>query len=96
MKSVRIWSFFGLYFPAFGLNKERYGVILHYFLWLFSPISLCNNFQFSLYQVEYPGSLPCFVYIFLSRFPSTSILKGRNLIKLTGKFSQQHYPHQET
>ena len=24
VKSVRIWSFSGPYFPAFGLNKERY------------------------------------------------------------------------
>ena len=27
-KSVRIWSYFGPYFPAFGLNAERYGVSL--------------------------------------------------------------------
>ena len=26
MKIVRIWDFSGLYFPAFGLNTERYGV----------------------------------------------------------------------
>ena len=26
VKSVRIWSYSGLYFPAFGLNTERYGV----------------------------------------------------------------------
>ena len=26
VKSVRIWSFSGPYFPAFGLNTERYGV----------------------------------------------------------------------
>ena len=26
IKSVRIWIFSGPYFPAFGLNKERYGV----------------------------------------------------------------------
>ena len=26
MKSVGIWSFSGQYFPAFGLNTERYGV----------------------------------------------------------------------
>ena len=26
MKSVRIWSFSGPYFPIFGMNKERYGV----------------------------------------------------------------------
>ena len=25
-KSVRIWSYFGPYFPAFGLNTERYGL----------------------------------------------------------------------
>ena len=25
---VRIWSFFGSYFPAFGLNTEIYGVSL--------------------------------------------------------------------
>ena len=25
VKSVRIWSFSGPYFPAFGLNTERYG-----------------------------------------------------------------------
>ena len=25
-KSVRIWSYSGPYFPAFGLNKERYSV----------------------------------------------------------------------
>ena len=25
-KSVRIWSYSGPYFPAFGLNKERYYV----------------------------------------------------------------------
>ena len=29
MKSVRIRSSSGLYFPAFGLNTERYGVSLH-------------------------------------------------------------------
>ena len=29
LKSVRIWSFFGPYFPAFGLNTERYAVSLH-------------------------------------------------------------------
>ena len=28
-KSVRIQSYFGLHFPAFGLNMERYGVSLH-------------------------------------------------------------------
>ena len=28
VKSVRIRSFFGLYFPAFGLNTDRYGVSL--------------------------------------------------------------------
>ena len=27
MKSVRIGSYSGAYFPAFGLNTERYGVI---------------------------------------------------------------------
>ena len=27
-KSVRIWSFSGPYFPAFGLNSERYSVYL--------------------------------------------------------------------
>ena len=26
MKSVRIWSYSGLHFPAFGLNTERYSV----------------------------------------------------------------------
>ena len=26
VKSVRIWSFSDLYFPAFGLSTERYGV----------------------------------------------------------------------
>ena len=26
LKSVRIWSYPGLHFPAFGLNTERYGV----------------------------------------------------------------------
>ena len=29
VKSVRIRSFSGPYFPAFGLNTERYGVSLH-------------------------------------------------------------------
>ena len=28
VKSARIWNFSGPYFPAFGLNKERYGVSL--------------------------------------------------------------------
>ena len=28
VKSVRIQSYFGLYFPAFGLNTERYGISL--------------------------------------------------------------------
>ena len=28
VKSVCIWSFPGLYFPAFGLNMEKYGVSL--------------------------------------------------------------------
>ena len=28
MKSVRIWSYSGPYFPAFGLNTERYQVSL--------------------------------------------------------------------
>ena len=28
LKNVRIWSYSGLYFPAFGLNTERYGVVL--------------------------------------------------------------------
>ena len=27
-ESVRIWSFSGSYFPAFGLNTEKYGVSL--------------------------------------------------------------------
>ena len=30
MKSVRIWNFFGTYFPAFGLNAERYSVSLRF------------------------------------------------------------------
>ena len=29
VKNVHIRSFSGLYFPAFGLNTERYGVSLH-------------------------------------------------------------------
>ena len=29
VKSVRIWSYSGPYFPAFGLNTGRYGVALH-------------------------------------------------------------------
>ena len=29
VKGVRIWSFFGPYFPAFGLKTERYCVFLH-------------------------------------------------------------------
>ena len=29
MKNVLIWSFCSLYFPAFGLNTERYGVSVH-------------------------------------------------------------------
>ena len=29
VKSVRIRSYFGPYFPAFGLNTEKYGVSLH-------------------------------------------------------------------
>ena len=28
VKSVRIWSYSGLHFPAFGLNWERYSVSL--------------------------------------------------------------------
>ena len=28
VKSARIWSYSGPYFPAFGLNMERYGVFL--------------------------------------------------------------------
>ena len=28
MKSVPVWSFSGLYFPAFGLNTERCGISL--------------------------------------------------------------------
>ena len=28
MKNVRVWSFSGPYFPAFGLNTERYGIFL--------------------------------------------------------------------
>ena len=27
VKRVRIWSFFGQYFPSFGLNTERYVVL---------------------------------------------------------------------
>ena len=27
VKKVRIWNFFGPYFPVFGLNMERYRVI---------------------------------------------------------------------
>ena len=30
MKSVRIWNFIGTYFPAFGLNAERYSVSLRF------------------------------------------------------------------
>ena len=33
---VRIWSFFGSYFPTFGLNTEIYGVSTEY-LSVFSP-----------------------------------------------------------
>ena len=29
VKRVRIWNFSNLYFPAFGLNRERYSVSLH-------------------------------------------------------------------
>ena len=29
VKRVRIWSYSGAYFPAFGLNTERYSVSLH-------------------------------------------------------------------
>ena len=29
IKSVRIWSYSGLYFPAFGLNTERYSVYIY-------------------------------------------------------------------
>ena len=29
VKNVRIWSYSRSYFPAFGLNTERYGVSLH-------------------------------------------------------------------
>ena len=29
VKRVRIWNFSDLYFPAFGLNRERYSVSLH-------------------------------------------------------------------
>ena len=29
VKSVRIWGYFSLHFPAFGLNTERCGVSLH-------------------------------------------------------------------
>ena len=29
VKSVRIWSFSGPYFPTFPLNTERYGASLH-------------------------------------------------------------------
>ena len=39
MKSVRIWSFFGLHFPTFGLNTERH--------FSRSDIHIC----FSVYQV---------------------------------------------
>ena len=28
VKSVRVWSFSGMHFPAFGLNMERYSVSL--------------------------------------------------------------------
>ena len=28
VKSVRIWSYSGPYFPAFGLNTERYSISL--------------------------------------------------------------------
>ena len=28
LKRIRIWSYSGPYFPAFGLNTERYGVSL--------------------------------------------------------------------
>ena len=39
MKSVRIWSFFGLHFPTFGLNTERHVSR--------SDVHIC----FSVYQV---------------------------------------------
>ena len=40
MKSVRIWSFSGLYFLAFGLNTERYGVYGHFS----RSVILCEKF----------------------------------------------------
>ena len=28
VESVRIWDYFSLHFPSFGINTERYGVSL--------------------------------------------------------------------
>ena len=43
-KTVRIWSYSGPYFPAFGLNTERYSVSLR-MRTLFTQY-LCNAFIF--------------------------------------------------
>ena len=45
MKSVRIWSYSGPYFPAFGLNTERYGVS-------FRIQSKCEKIR-TLYAVQF-------------------------------------------
>ena len=44
MKSVRIWSFPGPYFPTFGLNTERYGEYGHFLR------SKCFKKQFFIYK----------------------------------------------
>ena len=48
MKSVRIRSFFGPYFPAFGLSTERYGGVFRTLPNIFNVAYCENSQQFSL------------------------------------------------
>ena len=55
-ESVRIWSYFGLYFPAFGLNTERYEVslliLLTTFFFSFDISATLVEAGFKLFKVQ--------------------------------------------
>ena len=76
MKSVSIWSFSGLYFPAFGLNMEIHSLILRIQskYGKTQTIKIPNKEQF--YAVYLPKMFPMKYSLCLSRPYSFNFFKG--------------------
>ena len=82
VKSVRIWSYSGPYFPAFGLNNSKYGHFSR-------SVIFITTYHFPAISCQ--GYIPSIVAGVVSiRSCPPEVFLGKDVLKICSKFTEEH------